>query len=862
MIKHLVCSSILLLLGHFCMGQFGWKGPAKALEAYRNCKTDTGRINLLLQIGEIYADKPGDEQHDLDTAAILFNQAKSSSNRLGYTFGIDHANRLLGEVMLKRQDYVSFSAWMANLNQYDRQDLTITAVTRLLKEPYRNKGRMDTAFSLVHRCLALGKKDTLLYDQTGLLLNMALVRYCDGNFGARPAPSPAWTAQAVLAGGASWLDPILDWAADELHNDPILINDMADLRKRLKEQYSHLNQQYMLDNIRSCFIQVIGEEANNNDYFNRYELAAKQFMLGVDFDRTKPQIELVSYYNAAYFFVLQNALHTALRYGLEAVRVLDQEKEIRVNSQLPYLIVGKIYYELNQPAQSMAYFRQGLARLRAQHLTPDGLTIGWITGTRIALDSAQAALEYLRDSIPPGELQDSVSQRHVADAKGECYYALGQYDKAEYWYTQAWNYSRNLKHYVHMSAAFYLGKIYVRTHQYEKAIAMLQPVIKDSSGNFMSIGTIKNAHYLLFQVDSTLGNYIESINHLHAYNSINDAIFNRARNDQVQDLTIQYASEQKDKSILLQKAELRQSAIMRNTLISGAILLALLLALVYSRYRIKHRSNRLLQERQDQIDSRNRELERMNQQQQLLNFRQQQLLVEKEWLMREIHHRVKNNLQIILSLLNMQAADLKDDIAYHAFGEATSRLQAISLIHQKLYRENTDMTTVSMREYITELIGFLQDSFQWGERIRFRPQVDQIALNVAQCVPVGLILNEAITNSIKYAFPELTKSRRNATAAASTPALLRQKGSGPEIAVALRYATADHIELAISDNGKGLPPEIDIWNNQSMGMELIRMLSEQLGGTLAVDSRQGLSISICFPVNEGPNSEAGLLPAQ
>jgi len=853
--KHFLLIGCSLLFSGLCAAQFGGQQDlAPALEAYRKSVPDTGRVNLLMQIGNIYIDRTGNDKNDLDSATLLITQAKDLSRRLGYTHGIDHSNRLLGQVMLEKQDFISFYRLMPILTAYDRQDLAISAAVYLLDPPDRTPGRVDTAFLLVHRCLLLSKKDTLLYDQVSLLVHMALIRYLNGNIGHKPPPSAAWTEQTVLSGGKNWLDPLLDWVADELRNDELLTADLSNLRARLRARYGIWDQGYMLENLRNCFIQIIGNEASNSDFRNRPDLAGKEFTLAVDFDRTGPQIELVAFYNIAYFYILQGSLQTALRYGLEAIRDLDKEKQVRINAHLPYYILGKIYYELHQPQMSVGYFRQGLARLKAEGLTPSGLMLSWMTDTWLAVDSASAALSYLRDSIHSGTLLDTLSKRFIADAIGECYYALGQYDKAQSWYMQAWTLSEKLKHYHQMNASFYLGKIYMRTRQYDKARACLEPVVLDSTREFMSIGITGKAHYLLFQADSATGNYASAISHLQAFRAINDSIFDRAKNDEIENLTIQYASDKKDKDILLQQAALRQSSILRNALVAGALLLALLLALVYNRYRIKHKSNRLLEERQGEIDSRNQELEHVNQKLEQLNHHQQRLLGEKEWLMREIHHRVKNNLQIILSLLNMQAAELKDDLALSAFVEASSRLRAISLIHQKLYQENADMTVVSMPEYVAELVGFLQDSFKWGEEINFRLEVERITLDVAQCVPIGLILNEAITNSIKHAFPEITKAQESATASWATNLI-------PEIFVALRYAPDDWFELVIADNGRGLSPQFDINQCESMGMELIRSLSEQLDGTMSLDSRQGLSIFIHFPLENafGSNGEQFLV---
>src|SRR5262249_22759774 len=135
------------------------------------------------------------------------------------------------------------------------------------------------------------------------------------------------------------------------------------------------------------------------------------------------------------------------------------------------------------------------------------------------------------------------------------------------------------------------------------------------------------------------------------------------------------------------------------------------------------------------------------------NEQLQYLLKEKEWLVREIHHRVKNNLQIVMSLLNSQSAYIDNEPALTAIHDSQHRVQAMSLIHQKLYNSE-NLSSIEMSNYIRELAYNLRDSFNAGKHIRFNFNIESIEMDVSQAVPVGLILNEAITNSIKYAFPD------------------------------------------------------------------------------------------------------------
>ncbi len=200
------------------------------------------------------------------------------------------------------------------------------------------------------------------------------------------------------------------------------------------------------------------------------------------------------------------------------------------------------------------------------------------------------------------------------------------------------------------------------------------------------------------------------------------------------------------------------------------------------------------------------------------------LLEEKEWLVKEIHHRVKNNLQIVISLLSTQSKYLDNEEAVAAISESRHRMQAMSLIHQKLYQsENT--TSVNMQTYITELSDYLKTSFNNGKEINFLSNVDEILLDISQAIPIGLILNEVITNAIKYAFEG------------------REAGN---IQIKMLCIDGSKILLEIKDNGVGLPDDFNIQISDSMGMRLMKGLVKQINGNLFIANDSGVKLVIDF----------------
>ena len=201
-------------------------------------------------------------------------------------------------------------------------------------------------------------------------------------------------------------------------------------------------------------------------------------------------------------------------------------------------------------------------------------------------------------------------------------------------------------------------------------------------------------------------------------------------------------------------------------------------------------------------------------------------LQEREVLLQEIHHRVKNNLQIIASLVNMQMRKLADPRSRETLTECKTRIDAIALIHQMLYQSG-DFSSVPFATYTRGLVTTIfQASGLSFERVAMELAIDELALPVAQAIPCGLIINELVTNALKHAFPE-------------------QRGG--TIRVALTQANAATLRLEVSDNGIGMPKFVSTAERESIGLHLVVSLADQLDGTLQVTTLSGVAMTVEFP---------------
>jgi len=201
-------------------------------------------------------------------------------------------------------------------------------------------------------------------------------------------------------------------------------------------------------------------------------------------------------------------------------------------------------------------------------------------------------------------------------------------------------------------------------------------------------------------------------------------------------------------------------------------------------------------------------------------------LREKEVLLREIHHRVKNNLQIISSLLHLQSGHLVDQHDQEIFKESQNRIQSMALIHEKLYGSN-DLGKIGFPEYIRNLANHLFRSYGVNpDAIALEITAADIALDIDTAVPCGLILNELLSNSLVHAFPA---------------------GRG-QISIDFRSQDEKIFTLTVRDNGVGLPWTLDYRKAESLGWQLINALAGQLGGTIEVSSRPGTLVKIVFEI--------------
>jgi two-component system, sensor histidine kinase PdtaS len=535
-----------------------------------------------------------------------------------------------------------------------------------------------------------------------------------------------------------------------------------------------------------------------------------------------------SFNNANYLLSVINRykgnLNKALEYSIICVQNVEKNHD---SNRVDYFYgeLALVYDDLGLKEKSIEWYRKTL-NIRKKISLPFVVyrTAGFLIQQLIKQQKSKEAFNLMKSlsiEIPPKTEFDKIN---LIQIKANYYNALRQYDKAEKYYMEMiqldW-----FKVNTQLASIAYgeIGAFYLATHQYVKAKEYLNKSLQGGIGN-ATLSRLKDLHHKLFEVDSSTGNYISAINHLNQYQAFNDSIFNEIKSKQIEELKIHYETEKKDQVINanmqnihllttqagLQKAKLQYAATLKNITLAAIALLIIIIGLLYNRYRLKQKTNKKLQIQQKEIQTKNISL--------------QHLVQEKDWLVKEIHHRVKNNLHTIIGLLHTQSEFLKTSEALLAINDSQHRIQTMSLIHEKLFQSG-DLSTIEMSGYIRDLVDYLKHSFATGQRILFKLDTEELELKLSHSLPIGLILNEAITNAIKYAFPA---------------------NSNGTITVSLKHLTNQQYLLSIADNGKGLPTDFDLEKSSSMGMSLMQGLSEDMHGGFSIKNNNGTEINILF----------------
>ena len=586
--------------------------------------------------------------------------------------------------------------------------------------------------------------------------------------------------------------------AIDFFNQSLQANKQVGNKRRISDNYN---------NIGHCY-KYLGDYEKAVDF---YEQA-----LAISIESEDSGGIAMMYNHIAIMYDYQGNYKMALDYYFNSLRINER---LGITEEIGSLCsnIGIVYYYLEDYEQALEYQQKNLDIMREvkdkRGISIAHYNIGNIYESQGNYDSALIHL------ISGLDLREEIGDKQgIATGYfniGQLYSKLKDDDRAIDMHNKGLDLSKEIGYKMGIgNNSISLGRIYY--NQGKKELARNYLLNAYHIGEELGFpDLIRSSAETLSKLYASYHQYDKAYSYLETFKEMDDSLSNADNVKQITQLEMQYDFDKQKQQVEFEQAqermahqeEIERQKIVRNSFIGGFILVALTGFLIFRSYIQKKRANILLAEQKEEI--------------QTMNERLTESLDEKEVLLREIHHRVKNNLQIISSLLNLQTHNIDDEIVKDAVKEGQSRVKSMALIHQMLYQSDR-LAKINFNEYINQLVGFLSSSYK-GSGISTLIHAENINLDIDTAIPLGLIINELVTNSFKYAF--------------------KGKDNG-EVRIAIVENDDSDYLLTISDNGIGLPETIDMNKSDSLGLKLVNILTRQLQGKLNVKNDNGA----CFEI--------------
>jgi two-component sensor histidine kinase len=799
---------------------------------------DTSKVNLLNKLAHIYWTKKTIANHGLDSSFIAANQAYSLSRALKFISGSNEALFMMCRVHVEKNNFTEALKLTDLVYGEQLARLCLTIAERYVFHFNSGEKEFFKALPLIEKAKKASIKSLKWSIESTTLL--AKFHFKQGN---------------IAAGKQDFMSIIMKYHrlkdyANEAQYWQELGHYMPDNKETFAEKINSQEMSvkyYLMAGKKKEAGYSLRDLATTRANHNQVAQAERDIIHMLElFKSTHTPLTIASLGFLSDYYRFAGKYDKALHYGFAGLKAAGDDIGKKI---YPSTALGITYALLNDYPNAIKYHQLAYDYAVERNSTSMYSAANRLSYTLAEGGNPKKALSFLNQFLKEHPTASANHQQLFASDYGIIYNLLGNYALAEKYYLKMLSLEEQVNQengkslaididatLVGGTAFFVAGNFYAERRRYQEAKKHLLKSL-DKLHSFSKAREIQTYH-LLYQVEFALGNYHAAIIHLLKNKELSDSVNSVARVNQIAELNIRYESEQKAKEIKfleknqhLQQLAIQRSDTIRNVTLCGAALFLLLGISAYVGYRIKQKSNRQLRDQQEEINRQNAVLQSLLSEKEKFLLEKDNLIEEKDsllkdkdWLLKEVHHRVKNNLQIIMSLLRTQLSHLKNEDARQAIIESEGRVQAISLIHQKLY--NTDkMASISMTSYVADLVHYLSNGLNTGDKkIRFTEYIDDIHIGLAQAVPIGLILNEAITNAIKYG----------------------DNGEGVDISINLKRLEGTVTALTITDTGKGLPADFDLISTKSLGMQMMKGLTNQLKGHFNISSAGGVTVSVQF----------------
>lgn len=450
--------------------------------------------------------------------------------------------------------------------------------------------------------------------------------------------------------------------------------------------------------------------------------------------------------------------------------------------------------------EAMTYAQNAIDICEKNHLENELVyALTYAGGTAIEGGHNQEAYGYFNRALELARTQNfsEVTLCDFLNNRGNALKRLGRYNEAVNDYKDALIIAKKTNYANAVSATIAnLGEVNLLLGKYKEALPyQLETVrLQESDSDLSNI--IEN-YIHVSTIYEHLGDYKSALSYQKKALLIRDSIASVKSDRAMSQLLTQYETKKKEATIEAQKKQISQQKEIQWLGGGVVLLLAGLLIFSFISYRNRSKSNRLLAAKN----------------------------AENELLLKEIHHRVKNNLEVVSSLLALQSAQIDDPDIKDAMQESQNRVQSIGIVHQKLY-QGKNLGAIEMKDYFLNLSESILDSFGAEERVNIELAMEKLDLDIDTAVPLGLIVNELLTNTLKYAFPN---------------------GSDGKVSIKLEKIKDNILRLEVSDNGVG---KSGATHGTGFGSQLIALLTSQLNGKMREEVTHGTRIFFDFKMNK------------
>ncbi len=480
----------------------------------------------------------------------------------------------------------------------------------------------------------------------------------------------------------------------------------------------------------------------------------------------------------------------ALDYAFKGLTIYEELKD-EPGKAIAYSYIGEILYSQQKYQESADYAQKGYDIQKRLGLKDDlayscqNLGDAWLQ-----IGDYDKALALQNEGLSlRRELKNDMDIALSLNSRGNVLKYMKRYPEALSDYQEGLRLARQVNFMPLVSACVSnTGHIYSLLKKYREAL----PYHLETKQRLVESGEMLDApenYRLLAEAYGGIGKYDSAYHFQKLHSEIKDSLLTEETSARMSELQTKYETAQKEAKIAVQSEKLKEQQI-----VIWAIVAVLVVALV---------AGALLWRLSKRLRKRNE---------------------EKEFLIKEIHHRVKNNLQVLSSLLHLQSRHIKDETALDAVREGQNRVEAMGLIHQKLYMGDK-LAAVEMKDYLHNLGDTLLDSFGLDERVNINYQLEPMHLDVDTAIPLGLIINELVTNSLKYAFPD---------------------GRQGVVEISLWKNEIGQLCLKVADNGVGKSGAPQLKSSTSFGTNLVEVLSKKLKGKPEVQDGAGYATLIKF----------------